>query len=186
MTIRLEAPAYRPGGPDGQGWNRLNLNAHIGAERPQCALRPRSYPTLWMSQDTRRARWGGYGPCIRPERTTGDLCGGCPMLTERTELRSFTPSVLARIQRRVVGEGFVAQEHTQVWLMNRPDNGWGETGHIWPWDDLARLEGWRVDSRPYRDEHSDGFWLHATRRLMTGGAYIYGVGDEPMPTTPTN
>lgn len=179
MTIRLDAPAASSG-PDGEGWNRLSLNAHIGAGHPQCALRPRSYQTLWESQDTRRARWGGYGACIRPDNS----CIGCPILERSTELQSYTPSVLARIERRTAGEGPAAQPVDRVWLMNRPDRGWSETGHIWPWDDLARLEGWRVDSRLHRDEHSDGFWLHATRCLLTGGAYVYGVGDEPMPATP--
>lgn len=180
MAIRLEAPQHDPRGPDGQGWNRLSLNAHMGSQGPQCALRPRSYPLLWESQDSRRARWGGYGACIRPDETR-DPCGGCPVLAKRTELRSFTPAVLARIERRSVGEGFQAQAADRVWLMNRPDNGWAEHGVIWSWDDLARLQGWRVDSRRYRDEHGDGFWLHATHRLLTGATTIYGVGD-PIPS----
>lgn len=174
MTIRLEAPQYKPGGPDGKGWNRLSLNAHMDEGRPQCALRPRSYPLLWESQDSRRSRWGGYGTCIRPEGS----CVGCPVLERHTELRSFTPSVLVRIKWLYAGEGIGAQGYQQPWVMNRPDNGWGEYGYIWSWDDLARLQGWRVDSRPYRDEHSEGFWLHATRRSCSGGAYTYGFGDE--------
>ncbi|MFF3665434.1 hypothetical protein [Microtetraspora malaysiensis] len=75
MPIYLPAPAHDSRGPDGDGWNRLSLNA--GPVYPgQCALAPTSYATLWESQDTRRARWGGFGPCVR----CGD-CTSCPAMS---------------------------------------------------------------------------------------------------------
>ncbi|MGW5456616.1 hypothetical protein [Nocardia sp. NPDC003979] len=46
MTIYLRPPEPNPGGPDGQGWNRLSLNAHTSVPAPQCALRPRTYAAL--------------------------------------------------------------------------------------------------------------------------------------------
>lgn len=157
MPVRLEAPQHRPGGPDGQGWNRLSLNAHLGADRAQCALRPRSYAALRESQDTRRAGWGGFGPCDQDRAS----CTGCPRLTARPKtLRAFGDRVLVRLWERASTENGPAVQHPapQPWLMDRPEEGWGSTGYPWTWSELARLAGWRI-GRPYRDEHSDGFWL---------------------------
>jgi hypothetical protein len=157
VPIHLTPPAYQPTGPDGQGWNRLSLNAH-GSKTPQCALRPRSYATLVESQDTRRAQWGGFGPC------SGDgFCRDeCLVLAVRSErLRSFTSDVLVRLLPR--GEGVPDQAH----LMNHPEKGWDSSSQVWTWEELARLEGWRV-GRPHRDEHGDGFWLHATADPVNG------------------
>jgi hypothetical protein len=183
MPIRLDPPTYRPGGPDGNGWNRLSLNAHMGAGLTQCALRPRSYPLLWECQDTRRSQWGGYRHCIRPEQS----CDGCPVLTRQPrELQSVTPVVLVRLKEHQGNRGIAGQSECTPWVMNRPDNGWGEHGEPWSWEDLARVPGWRV-GRQYRDVHSEGFWLHACRRKTAGGAYVYGVGDvvpEPLAAIP--
>lgn len=163
MPIRLRPPAYRPGGPDGQGWNRLSLNAHIGSdERPQCALRPRTYPQLWESQDTRRARWGGWGACTRPDDSTGDPCGGCLVLArEPRELASPDRRVLVRIREGTPVPPFGRVD--EPWVMGRPDGGWEAPGEPWSWEDLVRVRGWRIGRR-HVDEHSDGFWLEREDR----------------------
>ncbi|GAB1646879.1 hypothetical protein [Krasilnikovia sp. MM14-A1259] len=157
MPIHLSAPAHRPGGPDGDGWNRLSLNAHIGADRAQCALRPRSYPTLVESQDTRRARWGGYGPCA----ATGE-CLACPVLTaEPRRLDVPGDRVLVRLKPgRLYGAGLGAQvTPEQPFVMDDPERGWQAGAEPWSWQQLARVPGWQVGRR-HHDAHGPGFWLH--------------------------
>lgn len=148
MTIRLKAPEYKPGGPDGKGWNRLSLNAHMGTPADQCALQPRSWGHLAESRPSSLlARWGNYGRCIRPAGS----CGDCPVFAAKpTTLAAFTDQVLARILPR---EGI-----DEVHLMNKPEDGWASSSRRWSWEELARLVGWKVGRRAV-DEHSDGFWL---------------------------
>lgn len=141
MPIHLQEPAPQPGGPDGQGRNRIELWSITGGD--QCALRPRSWATLVESRDTRRARWGGFGPC-----TNGGDCRSCPLLTAKTEhMDAFGDRVLVRIHER----------HGPM-LMNRPEDGWASLGFFWSWSELSRLEGWDIGPK-YTDEHSEGFWL---------------------------
>lgn len=143
MPIHLTAPAYQNGGPDGKGWTRLAINSMAVGVDDECALRPRDYSHLVESQDTRRARWGGYGPCI-----SDGGCETCPIFkaAPRT-LTALTDRVLVRI-----GQGGAP------YLMNRPEDGWASVARRWTWQDLARLDGWTI-GRTYRDKHSDGFWL---------------------------
>lgn len=144
MPIYLPAPAHRNGGPDGKGWNRLAVNAMGALIDDQCALRPRDYSHLRESQDTRRARYGGYGPC-----TSAGNCIECPILQAAPKrLDSLDDRVLVRIHP-VDG---------RPCLMNRPEDGWASLALRWTWQDLARLDGWEVGRR-YHDEHGDGFWL---------------------------
>lgn len=142
MPIHLRAPEYKPGGPDGKGWNRLSLGAHYGSPSDQCALRPRSYGTLWESHNTRRARWGGFGPCI------GDgACDACPVfaaLQTPTNIDTSADQVLVR----------VTENGTPVPTVR-------VLGDKWTWADLVRLRGWRL-GRQHRDEEGDGFWLTRT------------------------
>ncbi|GHE32147.1 hypothetical protein GCM10017673_38690 [Streptosporangium violaceochromogenes] len=151
MPIYLRAPEPEPGGPDGRGWNRLTLNAHMGAPRGRCALRPRSYAALFESQDTRRARWGGgFADC-----TGGGRCGSCPVfedLEAGKPLRAFTDRVLVRVGPR---DGL-------PYLMNHPDRGWDSSARRWSWEDLARICGWELDGRQV-DEHGEAFWLRSTK-----------------------
>jgi hypothetical protein len=151
MPIYLPAPAHKAGGPDGQGWNRLSVMSICGDE---CALRPRSYPALFESHDTRRASYGAFGPCVGKGE-----CDGCVIRTaEPRTLRSFGPRVLIRLLEKARGDGTVmVQPHE----MNKPEDGWASFSHSWSWEELARLEGWRLGDR-YRDEHGEGFWLIAT------------------------
>jgi hypothetical protein len=143
MPIHLKAPEPALGGPDGRGWTRLSIGSMGALVSDECALRPRDYSHLRESQDTRRARYGGYGPCIADGR-----CEDCPIFqaAPRT-LAALTDRVLVRI-----GPGGVP------YLMNRLEDGWASVARRWEWQDLARLDGWTI-GRAHRDEHGDGFWL---------------------------
>jgi hypothetical protein len=167
MTIFLDAPRHRPGGPDGQGWNRLSLNAHMGTPSGQCALRPTSYATLHESRrDSRLAEWGSYGRCGRG----AGACDACPLLRrEPRKFDAFTDRVLVRLEKRPAMPGGLFGDQgvpDRPWVMNRPEDGWGSRGEPWTWEELAALQGWRV-GRQYRDEHGEGFWLE--REQMTEG-----------------
>jgi hypothetical protein len=141
MPIYLPAPSHRNGGPDGQGWNRIALGSLAG---DQCALRPRDYSHLLESQDTRRAGYGGYGPCIADGK-----CETCPIFQAAPlDLQSLDNRILVRVH----------PHDGRLYLMNRPEDRWASLGLRWTWQDLARLNGWEIGRR-YRDEHSDGFWL---------------------------
>lgn len=159
MPIRLAAPAPPAGGPDGRGWNRISLSAHMGSLDDQCALQPATYATLWEAQDTRRAHWGGFGRCT----SDGD-CGTCPLLrravSEPTRLDWVTDRVLVRI--RTVQPAAGGPGRDEPWLMNHPDKGWASRGERWTWFDLVRLTGWRI-ARRHTDHHGDGFWLDRRR-----------------------
>jgi hypothetical protein len=153
VTIRLKAPEYKAGGPDGKGWNRLSLNAHMGAPADQCALQPRTWGTLSETRrSSRLAQWGNYGRC-----TNGGNCGECPLLAaKQPTLGAFSDKVLVRILERINAEGRPVR--VELHLMNRPEDGWASRSYQWTWEELARLAGWEVGARR-RDEHSDGFWL---------------------------
>lgn len=144
MPIHLPVPTHRNGGPDGQGWNRVSLGSLAGDE---CALRPRDFTHLREAhQDTRRARYGGYGPCI-----ASGACETCLIFKASPKrLDAFTDRVLVRVDRR-------GEPH----LMNRPEDGWASMAQRWTWADLMRVTGWSI-GRAYSDEHGDGFWLIRT------------------------
>lgn len=148
MTIHLKAPDGHRAGPDGRGWNRLSLNAHIGTPMDQCALQPTSYAHLLESQDTRRARWGNFGRCHN-----GGDCGNCPILKAAPKtLRALDDRVLVRIH----------PHDGHLYLMNRPEDGWASGALRWTWAEVARVEGWGIGGR-HRDAHGDGFWLIRVR-----------------------
>lgn len=141
MPIHLIAPGHNPNGPDGQGWNRMAVGSLAGDE---CALRPRTYAALRESQDTRRARYGGFGPCIND-----GACETCPIFTTAPKhLTSFDDRVLVRIH----------PHDGHLYLMNRPEDGWASGAHRWTWAEVARLDGWEIGRR-HNDEHGDGFWI---------------------------
>jgi len=145
MPIHLPAPVPRSGGPDGKGWTRLSIASMGGLAGDQCALRPRDYSHLVESQDTRRAHYGGYGPCI-----ADGTCETCPILQAAPHtLTSLDDRVLVRIH----------PTDGRPYLMNRPEDGWASLARRWTWQDLARLDGWDIGRR-HHDEHGDGFWLN--------------------------
>lgn len=144
MPIHLKAPEPALGGPDGRGWTRLSIGSMGALVGDECALRPRDYSHLRESQDTRRARYGGYGPCIADGK-----CQTCPIFqAPQLQLPSLDDRVLVRVHP---GDG-------RPYLMNRPEDGWASLARRWTWQDLARLDGWEIGRR-YSDEHSSGFWL---------------------------
>ena len=146
MPIYLQAPAYQPGGPDGKGWTRLSVASMGGLMGDECALRPRDYSHFVEAQDTRRARYGGYGPCVAEGK-----CETCPINNAKpTTLRSLDDRVLVRIH-----------PDGRPYLMNRAEDGGASLAQRWTWPNLARLEGWAFGPR-HRDEHSNGFWLLRT------------------------
>ncbi|MFD3667093.1 hypothetical protein [Streptomyces sp. NPDC058672] len=162
MPIHLPEPSpARPA--DGKGFNRLTLNAHIWAGGAQCALRPKSWPTLFESYDTRRARWGGFGHCIQQKPD----CETCPVLTDldtSTEQVTFnSPRVLVRIETTIGPYAmFNAAPVTTLWMTDQPnDPDYRSNGQKWTWQRIRRLEGWELGRR-WRDEIGEGFWLHRT------------------------
>lgn len=144
MPIYLPAPAHRPGGPDGQGWNRLAIGGLTGAE---CALKPLSGPKLYESWNTRLAHYGGFGPCGNKGQ-----CTACPVLerltSEPLELTHHKPD------ERVL---FVERPQGDLWAPldpAKPDS----YGYFYELGELARLKAWQFDGF-YHGEHGTGFWL---------------------------
>jgi hypothetical protein len=160
VSIYLEPPAHDPRGPDGQGWNRLSLNAHMGRPAGRCALRPRTYPTLWESmRNTAHCRWewgSGYARCHRQGR-----CGDCPVLAAAPRTyHAAAAQVLVRI--RELGEPsdlIPGGIRSELWLMEHPKGDRETPGQRWSWDEIRRLDGWRI-GRAHRDARSAGFWIH--------------------------
>lgn len=148
----LESPGYQPGGPDGQGWNRLSLNAHMGAERPQCALRPTGYVQVFdlSRAGTLHARWGGHGVCDSGEP---GACLTCPRLTAKPQtLDTDVDRIAIRIVESSREVGTIGVAYTSR-LEQDAVPGWRPT-----WADVWRADGWRVGRR-FRDERGEGFWL---------------------------
>ena len=148
MPTFLPAPGYRPGGPDGQGWNRLTLAADLCLD--ECALRPRSYATLWESLNRPACvQYGLYGPCGR-----GGDCRNCPVFNAAPQrlhrMDPDDPHVLVRVfdngQPRVI---------VNPDLPDNPGNHWS---YPWTWEELRRLEGWKLGEHGW-DEWGEWFWL---------------------------
>ncbi|KUN37719.1 hypothetical protein AQJ30_15660 [Streptomyces longwoodensis] len=170
MPIHLTAPEAAPGGPDGKGWNRLSLNAHFG-QAAQCALRPQRWAALLESQDTRRARWGGFGPCVN-----GGKCDACPLLAalhdQCTVVPFNAPRVLVRVEPVYPPDAmFAGPAGWRLWPTLGPDDRDYRDRRPWSWEDVVRVHGWEV-GRAYVDEHGDGFWLERTTRVPAVGVSI--------------
>ncbi|WP_019061737.1 hypothetical protein [Streptomyces prunicolor] len=170
MPIFLRAPEAPAGGPDGKGWNRLSLNAHFGLPN-QCALRPRRWGSLLESHDTRRARWGGFGPCVN----RGD-CNDCPVRQavdeQWTVIPVNVPRVLVRIEPVFAADTmFTGPDGWRLWLTTGPDDRDYRNRPPLGWDAMARVRGWDL-GRPYIDEHGEGFWLERTARVPAWGCSI--------------
>lgn len=170
MPIYLRAPEAPANGPDGKGWNRLSLNAH-GGFLPQCALRPRRWGALLESMDTRRARWGGFGPCVNRGR-----CDDCPVRSalhgQCTVVPVNAPRVLVRVEpifteKRLFG----GPDGWRLWITNGPDDQEYRNGQPWLWEDATRVRGWDLGPA-YYDEHGEGFWLERTPSVPAVGCVI--------------
>lgn len=155
MPIHLAPPAHDSGGPDGRGWNRVAVATTL--PHAQCALRPRDYSHLVESMDTRRARWGSYGPCIRDGQ-----CDTCPILRPESPMRLPADGELAmRIDER-----------GRPWLMNRLEDGWGSRAESWTWQDLSHAAaGWDIGPL-CADAHGQYFILVRRKRAVV---------DVPLP-----
>lgn len=138
--LRLNPPPHRPSGPDGQGWNRLAVL--VPDPQPQCALRPRTYAAL-VEQDrgTRFATYGHYGRC------SGGTCETCPMRRQAGAPEPLGNEVLVRLD-----------DQGRPWLMNRPNQGWGEQGFPTSFEALAHMPHFRPGRR-YQDAHGEGFFM---------------------------
>ncbi|MGW1624660.1 hypothetical protein [Streptomyces sp. NPDC002172] len=172
MPIYLRAPEAPAGGPDGKGWNRLSLNAH-GGFLAQCALRPRRWGALLESHDTRRARWGGFGPCIN----RGD-CDDCPLrmsINDRWTLVPVNaPRVLVRCEPVFAPDTlFGGPDAWRLWVTTGPDdqNYRERQPRPWTWEDAVRVRGWDL-GRAHLDEHGEGFWLERTTHIPAWGCAV--------------
>lgn len=160
MPLYLPAPESAPRGPDGQGWNRITLGAHYGSAGAQCAVRPRTYPTLHETlRTTELATFGYHGRCVRDTSPRRPDCRTCPVLTAApTTLDSPASQVLVRLDRHTSGSGWGTQTYDIPYVVADPGAGWESERTRWSWDALARLTGWRP-GREHHDHHSLGFWL---------------------------
>jgi hypothetical protein len=76
---------------------------------------------------------------------------------KRRIMCAFTDRVLVRfLDRHDHATGRLLR--TEMWAMNRVEDGFASSGYPWTWEQLLALAGWKVGPR-YRDEHSEGFWL---------------------------
>ncbi|WP_406178056.1 hypothetical protein [Streptomyces canus] len=172
MPIYLRAPEAPAGGPDGKGWNRLSLNAH-GGFLAQCALRPRRWGALLESHDTRRAHWGGFGPCVNRGN-----CDECPVRTALHDRWTVVPVNAPRVLVRcepvfAPGTLFGGPDAWRLWVTTGPDDqDYRERQpRPWTWEDAVRVRGWDL-GRPHFDEHGEGFWLERTTRVPAVGCAI--------------
>ena len=146
---------HRPGGPDGQGRNRLRLE-DAGPWLPdRCLLRPTDPQTLWEGLE-------------RPGHAEPTLFGLCDHAARHVRCIRLVRTDLARGAYpatcvRMLGDG-------KPWLLNRPDRGWGEYGH--PLRSLDRaaeaLALARGALRWRRDEHGELVEVVADRLRALG------------------
>ncbi len=121
MPIYLQPPGHDPRGVDGKGHNRLAVLMPMG---DQCALAPTTEATFWDSMDTRKARYGNYGPCVGRGK-----CESCGQFDKTTPWLWGGDELVIRVD-----------EDGRPWLMNRPDRGWGEYGKVISWGKLFRVQ----------------------------------------------
>lgn len=98
--------------------------ALLGTMLDECALRPTSEATFWDSHDTRKARYGNYGPC-----TNAGRCESCERYRKTTPWQWGGDELVVRVDN----DG-------HPWIMNRPDDGWGEFGMRVTWEYLLHVE----------------------------------------------
>lgn len=135
MPIFLPAPEHNPRGPDGHGWNRIAVH---GMCLDECALKPKTMASFFDALDTRKARYGCFGPCVN-----GGNCDSCELPSKQREWGWFGNEILVRVDDTGV-----------PWVMNRPDKGWEEYGKRDSWIELLKLNG--VEFVRYRDEFGVG------------------------------
>lgn len=139
MPIYLQPPGHDPRGVDGKGHNRLAL---LGTMNDECALRPTTEATFWDSHDTRKARYGNYGPC-----TASGNCNNCKRFKKSHRWEFGEDCVFVRID-----------ENGDPWIMNKQKDGWGEYGRTTSWEWLLRLE-----AEFQRGEDQHGRYIKASK-----------------------
>jgi hypothetical protein len=128
----------------------------MGRGTDRCALRPRTYATLYESRrNTMHAQWGGfYARCV-----AGGACSTCPLLTAAPRpLDVVDERVMVRIRERPPCDLVPGGPPAELHLMHAPGRGWSSTSDLWTWEELRRLTGWEL-GRQFEDEHSAAFWL---------------------------
>ena len=122
MPIYMPAPEHNPSGPDGFGWNRIAVH---GLCEDECALKPKTMAAFFDAQDTRKVRYGSFGPC-----TKRGSCKECGVFKRQQDWKWLCDEMLVRVD-----------ENGVPWVMNRPDKGWEEYGVPTTWGDLLQLDG---------------------------------------------
>lgn len=160
MPIFLEQPSYGPAGPDGQGWNRLSLNAHFDT-RHQCGWQPTNFPTLFESM-TGRQGWGSYERC---HKLAPGGCKQCPVQRRVLEKEGGlawpedTPLLLARVRPwpHTPGAMFAdpAAGRSDVELQAWP---LGQAAITTTWLAVRNTSGLRL-SWFWRDDDGEAFWI---------------------------
>ncbi|MGW2612915.1 hypothetical protein ACWC4A_53015 [Streptomyces mirabilis] len=160
MPTFLEQPSYGPRGPDGQGWNRLSLNAHFDA-RHQCGWQPTHFATLFEAT-TGHQRWGDFDRCFVSHPGS---CTTCPVQVRRLAYQggidwpAGMPLLLARVRPLPPTPGaFFADPASgrsslelSAWRGGPPvlEAGWVE---------VLNTRGRRM-SWCWQDEQGEAFWL---------------------------
>ncbi|MEO3976680.1 hypothetical protein [Streptomyces sp. CAU 1734] len=175
MPVYLDNPHdYGSRGPDGEGWNRLSINAHFDAPA-HCGLRPVRFASLFEAR-TGRQRWGGFERCADPKLALGPApaaspdtprvqCGSCPVHQNAHADPSLprwpgrTPLVLGRVRDwpRTPGMWIAdpaagrSSVHLHTWQGQ-------DTGIVVGWPDLAVATGIRMTWQ-FHDQGGEAFWI---------------------------
>ncbi|WP_331746894.1 hypothetical protein OG923_34400 (plasmid) [Streptomyces halstedii] len=174
MPIYLGNPHDNPRGPDGQGWNRLSLNAHFDTPA-HCGLRPTRFASLFEAR-TGRQRWGGYERCMGAKLASRPVpdaspdtprvrCGACPVYQNARE-RPPVPNwpdhsvlLLGRVRDwpRTPGMWIAdpaagrSSVHLHTWQGQH-------TGVAVDWPDLAIAAEIRMTWQ-FQDQDGEAFWI---------------------------
>ncbi|MBQ0888556.1 hypothetical protein KBZ94_27160 [Streptomyces sp. RM72] len=165
---------YEPSGPDGQGWNRLSLNAHFDTPA-HCGLRPIRFASLFEAR-TGRQRWGGYERCMGAKlvsRPVPDVspdtprirCGTCPVYQNARE----HPPVPNWPEQSVLLLGRVRDwpRTPGMWIADPAAGRSSVHLHTWQgqdtgvavdWPDLAVAAEIRMTWQ-FHDQDGDAFWI---------------------------
>lgn len=190
----LPQPDPYPDGPDGKGWSRLTLNAHMDV-RNQCGLLPIRFASLFESR-TGRQRWGGYERC----RMGRASCSTCPVQEaarkhEPIEWPAGTPLCLGRVRPWALTPGALladpAQGRSYVELLTWQNV---STGVSVNWPDLR--DDFRVQfSWTFVDAEGEAFWVvrsdpdaedapvHTSRSGNITEHTVHGRAGEPLVAT---
>ncbi|WP_331732623.1 hypothetical protein [Streptomyces sp. NBC_00989] len=160
MPTFLEQPSYGPRGPDGQGWNRLSLNAQ-NDRLHQCGWQPRRFAALFEAL-TGRQQWGGFGRCFVGHPGS---CGTCPVQLRRLAREggiawpARTPLLLARVRPSppTTGALFADPAAGRSSLELSPWRG-GPTVLKAEWAEILNTPDHTM-SWCWQDERGEAFWL---------------------------